>query len=296
MGEPMDNELESRPAGVGDSAGAMLRAAREARRMGIDKVARELRLSARTVSSLERDDYASLPPATFVRGYLRGYARLLNVPEQAVVDAYNRAAGEEPAPELRPAARNQGEARPASWLGPLGLIMVGILAIWGYQYWRSPRSSTPVPAPPQLAEPAPAEPVAKGAALPGEAGTPSPSGVPAPAASPLTVAGAYPSPTPQPYVPQPQHVVEPARPEADTLVLSFAGESWASVVDAEGKRLLHQTVTKGQVKTVQGKAPFKITLGRPADTRLEYNGKAYDHGYTSNRSSVRFTVPGASAR
>ncbi|MEW6038751.1 MAG: RodZ domain-containing protein [Pseudomonadota bacterium] len=291
MGESMDNELESRTAGGRESAGTMLRTAREARRLGIDKVSRELHLSARTVGLLERDDYASLPPPAFVRGYLRGYARLLDLPEQEVVDAYNQVAGENPAPELRPVVRGQGEARPASWSGPLGLIVVGVLAIWSYQYWHSSQTSEQTPPPAELSEPLPAEPAANGPVLPEKVEAPLPSFIPAPDASPAPVAGAYPSPTVQPYAPQPQPSAEPALPEADTLVLSFSGESWASVIDAEGKKLLYQTVAKGQVKTVQGKAPFKIGLGRPADTRLEYNGQAYDHGYNSNRSSVRFVVP-----
>ncbi|WP_367026794.1 helix-turn-helix domain-containing protein [Methylococcus sp. ANG] len=264
MGDAMDNDLAGRPGGEGGSAGQRLRAAREARRLGVDKVARELHLSAGIIGALERDDYASLPPPAFVRGYLRNYARLLDLPEQEIVDAYNRVAGEEAGPELRPAVRGQGEAKPASWLGPLGLVLLGIAGIWGYQYWRSFQTS---------------------------------SGAPAPASSPMAAVEAPGSPTVPPYPSaQPEPSPAPPQPEVDTLTLSFSGESWASVIDAEGKRLLFQTVAKDQVKTVQGKAPFKITLGRPADTRLEYNGRAYDHGYTSNRSSVRFSVPRASGQ
>ncbi|QXP83855.1 RodZ domain-containing protein [Methylococcus sp. Mc7] len=296
MGDAMDNDLAGRPGGEGGSAGQRLRAAREARRLGVDKVARELHLSAGIIGALERDDYASLPPPAFVRGYLRNYARLLDLPEQEIVDAYNRVAGEEAGPELRPAVRGQGEAKPASWLGPLGLVLLGIAGIWGYQYWRSFQTSGPVSSPVELSEPVPAEPAANGSAMPAEEVQPS-SGAPAPASSPMAAVEAPGSPAVPPYPSaQPEPSPAPLQPEVDTLTLSFSGESWASVIDAEGKRLLFQTVAKDQVKTVQGKAPFKITLGRPADTRLEYNGRAYDHGYTSNRSSVRFSVPRASGQ
>ncbi|WP_198321539.1 MULTISPECIES: RodZ domain-containing protein [Methylococcus] len=287
MGDTLDNDPADRPGE--DGAGYRLRAAREARKLGLDKVARELHLSVGTVGALERDDYSGLPPPTFVRGYLRSYARLLDLPEQEIVDAYNRVAGEGPAPEPEPVVHAQSEVRPVAWFGPLALVLVGIAGIWGYQYWHSSQTSGPAPSPAGLAKPVPAEPAGTGATVADREEAPSPSGMPPPASSPaaveaLVVPVVAPSPSAQPSP-------EPLPPEVDTLTLSFSGESWASVIDAEGKRLLFQTLAKGQVRTVQGKAPFRVTLGRPADTRLDYNGKAYDHGYTSNRVSVRFSVP-----
>ncbi|WP_317134045.1 helix-turn-helix domain-containing protein [Methylococcus mesophilus] len=290
MGDATDNDPAGRPGPERGSVGPMLRAAREARRIGVDTVARELHLPAAAISALERDDYASLPPAAFVRGYLRSYARLLDLPEQQIVDAYNRVAGEGPDPELRPVARGQGEAKPASWLGPLGLVLLGLAGIWGYQFWRSSQNPVPVPSPVELSEPAPVEPAVNGAGIPGEAEVPPPFGEPAPAPSSIAAVEAPRSPV-VPASPPAQPPGAPPQPEGDTLTLSFSGESWASVTDAEGKKLLFENVAKGQVKTVQGKAPFKITLGRPADTHLEYNGRAYDHGYKTNRISARFIVP-----
>jgi cytoskeleton protein RodZ len=53
-------------------------------------VAAELHLQLDIVNSLERDDYDSLPGPVFVQGYLRNYARLLGLKEDAVVAAYQR--------------------------------------------------------------------------------------------------------------------------------------------------------------------------------------------------------------
>ncbi|CAI8890889.1 RodZ domain-containing protein [Methylococcus capsulatus] len=289
MGDTNDG-LAERPGG--ESAGQRLRAAREARRQGIDKVARELHLSVGTVGALERDDYASLPPPAFVRGYLRGYARLLGLPEQEIVDAYNRVAGGGSDPEPGAVVRGQSEASPTSWFGPLGLVLLGMAGIWGYQHWRSSQISGEAPSPVELSEPVPVEPAVNGTAMPGREEVAPSTGGPAPASNPMAAADALGSPAASPYPStQPQPSPQPLRPEVDTLTLSFSGESWASVTDAEGKKLLFENVTEGQVKTVQGKAPFKITLGRPADTHLEFNGQAYDHGYKTNRTSARFIVP-----
>ena len=61
------------------SAGALLRDAREAAGLSIDAVAQQLKLAPRQVQALEDDDFAQLPGRTFVRGFMRNYARLAAV-------------------------------------------------------------------------------------------------------------------------------------------------------------------------------------------------------------------------
>ncbi len=67
------------------SPGATLRTAREQSGMSIQDVAHELRLSSSQVQNLEDDFYEDLPGMTYVRGYLRGYARLLNLDENGIL-------------------------------------------------------------------------------------------------------------------------------------------------------------------------------------------------------------------
>ncbi|MDD2767851.1 MAG: DUF4115 domain-containing protein [Methylococcus sp.] len=296
MSDTIDSEPEGRRAAAHGTAGALLKAAREARGLAVESVARELHWPLETVAALERDDYAKLPPAAFVRGYIRSYARLLELPEQEPIAAYDRAAGAAKAPELYPSVSSPGEGKPLSWRGPAGLIVAGLLGIWVYQQWMSFEIPVPLQGPAELAGQGTAQ--VESPTETAEAGT----AAELPASTPLPLPSTPPVPAPAAVPEEPSHVpdpaaslpaAEPAPVGVDTLVLNFAGESWAGVIDADGKKLLFQTMAKGQVASVQGKAPFKITLGRPADTRIEYNGQLYDHGYTSNRSSVRFTVPKA---
>ena len=49
-----------------------------------------MRLDSRIVLALESDDYEQLPAPTFVRGYLRGYARLLDIPSEPIVQAFEQ--------------------------------------------------------------------------------------------------------------------------------------------------------------------------------------------------------------
>src|SRR6266516_1116435 len=70
--------------------GGQLRQARLDLKLAPEDVAHILHLSARQIVALEGDDYDHLPGPTYVRGYLRGYAQLLGLPSEPVVDAYNR--------------------------------------------------------------------------------------------------------------------------------------------------------------------------------------------------------------
>ena len=78
------------------SIGARLAAARKACALDIRVVANELNLDVRIIEALENDDSAALPAAIFVKGYLRNYARLVDLPEDEVVRDYAQQSGGPP--------------------------------------------------------------------------------------------------------------------------------------------------------------------------------------------------------
>jgi len=87
-----------------DGPGSQLRKARERKGLEQAKVAAQLHLSQSMIQALEWDDYEKLPAAVFVQGYLRNYARLLGVDEEAVISAYQEL---QPSQEQSPLPRNQ---------------------------------------------------------------------------------------------------------------------------------------------------------------------------------------------
>ena len=95
------NALEAEPlanvAELDAGPGQKLRQGRESVNLSIDEVAARLHLDTRTVRCLESDQYDDLPAPTFVRGYLRSYARLLNLAPQPIVDGFDRRGLEPPA-------------------------------------------------------------------------------------------------------------------------------------------------------------------------------------------------------
>ena len=92
--EPAPDALPSDPerwmARHGPS-GALLRTAREAKRLSISQLSEATRISARFVEALENEDYAALPStAVFVRGYVREIARRLDLDVEKVTVGYMR--------------------------------------------------------------------------------------------------------------------------------------------------------------------------------------------------------------
>jgi len=67
--------------------GKRLREARESKNLSREQVALQLHQEVSTIQALEEDDYARLPGRTYVLGYLRSYARLLQLPENEIIDA-----------------------------------------------------------------------------------------------------------------------------------------------------------------------------------------------------------------
>ena len=78
--EQIEAENESGLFNAGSaSAGPMLRTARKEKSMTVEDVSNELNLSNTVVDAIENDSWEHLPEATYVRGYIRSYARLLGL-------------------------------------------------------------------------------------------------------------------------------------------------------------------------------------------------------------------------
>ena len=116
--------------------GARLRQAREAANRGIGEISAALHLDPKKVEALEADSFDRLPPPAFVRGYLKGYARLLGLPPGPILEVYDRR-GFEP-PPLIPDVTEAPQAHTSDLAVRLvtygiGVMLVVLVALW----WRS---------------------------------------------------------------------------------------------------------------------------------------------------------------
>jgi cytoskeleton protein RodZ len=67
-----------------NSLGERLKKAREAMSLTIKEAAAHLHLSSKIIDMIENEQFSKGPPATFMRGYIRSYARLLNVSDYEI--------------------------------------------------------------------------------------------------------------------------------------------------------------------------------------------------------------------
>ena len=111
----IDTEATAASAGGRPTAGAKLRAAREAAGLSVDAVAQQLKLAPRQVKALEDDDWQRLPGRTFVRGFARNYARFVRLDPDAVLALL---------PALEGVAHTQVELSAVVDVGPIELRKV----------------------------------------------------------------------------------------------------------------------------------------------------------------------------
>jgi len=72
-----------------EKPGAQLASTRIQKGYTAEYVAGKLHLRVRIIELLEADDYLNMPEPVFIKGYLRAYAKLLDVPFQSLLDTFN---------------------------------------------------------------------------------------------------------------------------------------------------------------------------------------------------------------
>ena len=68
--------------------GALLRRLRESAAASLDDVAEQTKVSKRYLMALEENDFAALPAAVYVRGFVSEYARALGLDSAQVAKSY----------------------------------------------------------------------------------------------------------------------------------------------------------------------------------------------------------------
>ncbi len=127
--------------------GERLRQAREQQGIAIADAAEQLHILASYIKALESGRYGVLPGTVFLRGYVRSYARLLQLDADEIVAQLDRELGAtEESKGAGPvvATPKPGVRDAGKWLGlaALALLLVGLL--WSFQQQDSFMSSEPV--------------------------------------------------------------------------------------------------------------------------------------------------------
>jgi len=272
------------------SAGDQLRAARESHGLSIDTVAQHLKLAPRQVRALEDGDHAQLPGRTFIRGFARNYARLMQLDADAIVAALPDAQ-QAPALDTTPlaaSARAIGEMpasqrpRGVAWSRWAILLAIAALAAVAAMYEVTRNDDSRAPDKASAVRRVPADPIGPSTPIgtplqnPLVAADPStPASASAPATTTEPQAAASPAPSGAPASPSLPITGAQSASEA-TLVVTYSGPAWTEVRDANGQRLLLVTGAPGSKETVSGTPPFELTLGNASNATISWRGAPFD--------------------
>lgn len=295
MSEAGQEAVPDTPPAEEPRPGRVLAQAREQRGQTIAEVALQLKLSPHQIESLEADDFSKLPGPVFVRGFVRNYARLLNLdpepllsrlePSRATLSAINAV------PHSQEIPFEGGRKSRWPWLAAALALLVTAVLLFDVLFPARPPAPVPAPEPtvtPLPVAPLPATPSAVTETLPIEPVSPvAPVAPVAPPAPP----GDIPAPAVQgnvPAVPAPQ----PAAPVAGgaELRLVFERQSWVEVRDRNDRVLFSQLNPAGAVQTVQGTPPLSLVVGNAAGVRLTYKGKVVDLAPHTKTDVARLTL------
>ncbi|NQZ48815.1 MAG: DUF4115 domain-containing protein [Moritella sp.] len=260
------------------TAGQMLQDARMASGISVQEVSNHIHLKLSVINNIEQSVGDKRISSTFMRGYIRCYARYLKIPEDEVLAAYDcqNIACEQQAELQSFSCRTKLEAHDNRlMLVSYGIIgfMLAVFLIWGL---RGDDVDVVVPEPTisQTIESVGAVTVIEEQA-------------------PLVVAerAEFDRPAVLPTITSPVVTDNKSATVAQSLVLTFAGDCWIQVKDKNDKTLSTGVIKAGQSISLQGLAPLSIKLGAPEYVTMSYAGEPVDLSTFKQGRLAKFKVP-----
>jgi len=118
--------------------GRPLAAARKTKNHTVEEVSEYLKIPAQTITALEANDIESLPAPTFTQGYIRAYAKFLEISENELLAIYNRAVPRDDTSDLKPRTKLLDGANSQSPLikAITALLIVALITALGFGGFR----------------------------------------------------------------------------------------------------------------------------------------------------------------
>jgi cytoskeleton protein RodZ len=279
------------------SAGATLRAAREQRNWSREEVSVRLKFGVRQIAALEEERWNDLPHGMSLRGFVRNYARILDLPPEPLLQVLGpRFETGDPVSLTQasslssPLAPSSGRAwpgasrrRPAPWI--IGCLMVLVaIALLGYalvQQGKLPSMTS-------------AASKAKDVVATAVPSTGSAENI----AQPNTVPEAAPAvpELPAPVIPSPEAPVAPAAAAAppiaaDGLVIRAREASWVEVRRANGSVAISQILAaNGDFNLDAAAAPLRVVIGNAKGVDVSWRNAPVDLTSARRDNVARLTL------
>lgn len=283
------------------TAGARLRAAREAQGLHIAMLAFSLKVPVKKLEALEADQFDVLSDTVFVRALASSVCRALKIDAVEVLDLLPHA--EQPKIKTDEFGLNAKFTdaskplthsffvffkRPFVWV--MSLLFMGILVLafwpnnfslgeWGVKKSVLTQADAPVSSPSQK----PMELTQQAT----DAKPLKPDGVPLVLTAQDQMA---PVPTLEPTSAPTVQGGEIIAKSASLLVLRALGESWVEVIDAKGVVQLRRIMTKDESVSLSGDLPIFVVLGRADQIEVTLRGQLFDAVSIAKNNVSRFEV------
>ena len=306
------NAIDS--ASVVQSVGHLLRNARTAKGLSIDDVSRQLRLSAQQIEAIEKEDFEKLPGRTFLRGFIRNYANLVQLnpvpllqmlPESTrVISTYERTPFKN-----KQISFSSNREKPGNHSLIIAIILfviiLGAYFLFENGGWNknSDISAESVETKTESATASveiqlPLPGVVKNTSNTSDSPANKPSEVnnPVPATE-NTVAQAdvktESAAENKSAVDKTEKTEKTVAFDKNTghLYFKLTADSWIKVVDGKGATVFEQLKKSGSEQIVTGKRPLSLVIGNASGVNLTYNDKEIDiSSYKKQGGTARFTL------
>ncbi|KGK00667.1 RodZ domain-containing protein [Thalassotalea sp. ND16A] len=297
--------------------GQLLRDARIAKGMTESEVAEQLNLRLALIESIEQECFDNSTPKTFIRGYLKNYARLVGINTEDILSSYEMLdVAQQNDAEMKSfsqSKRKQAEDnRLMLTIYFIAFILIALTVIWWWQDSAKMEPSVVTNAAQQEQSTSAVNPTTaddKNAVTNGSIDnntaitTPTDAQLAEQTETNDAVFEQHMANNPEPAdnVAVITSATANTRGEEDSavaggqktdqLVFSFAGDCWVNIFDASGERLAWGIKKADYVMTLNGKAPFSITLGKPELVAIDYNQQAIDMDQFQQGQIAKFTWP-----
>ncbi|MBX7229787.1 MAG: helix-turn-helix domain-containing protein [Burkholderiaceae bacterium] len=237
----------------------------------LEQIAKQLRISAFQAQALENLDFSQLPRPPYLQGFIRNYCRALDVNPSDYLALANNVVSP-PLPVLKNDPQDLAgfdeESDPAAthtrrmWFAAMFIVVFTSIILLVVEFGPEQKLNNADNVKSLL--PAVIAPLQTASNLP-NAATVKPASV-----NVLQAVGAN---------------------EQRLIRLTYRGDSWVEIRDAQGVVLTSQLNRRGSEQSLTGYPPLKMVIGAADNVAVEINGKALDLNAFTKENVARLSIP-----
>ncbi len=284
-------------------SGAMLASARKELGKSVEEIADELNLSVSQIRTIELDQSEGLPEPTYVRGYIRSYARLVGLNAEEVLLHYqNRNWQKSPNLDEIPRGITEGDHSSGGGFFSAGklITLLMVAGIVGFFFFAdelssvfnseqatevaSTLSNSSAVTTSETSQPLDSEVTPQNSEAQGEVADES--------SQVLEVADVDAGPSDINASESTEATqVEPVPQNDETRVrLTFTETSWVDIRDEAQNKLAYQSFPEGKVLDVGAKGVLSVLIGNAKGVQMQVNGQPYDLSQHTKGVYAKFSV------